>query len=132
LLAQRLVADFATIGVELERVEPGAAADLRLVDEVARYPALSWYFNQLNCKLRQPCSPEADDLAAQAMGPRPMRPRRSTPPALCGGGKCCAGGQCFHPAGAPLRWSLAAPGLPGFSANPGGVHPLYPLAARSR
>lgn len=133
LLARLLAADLAAIGVEVERVEPGANADLRLVDELARYPALSWYFNQLHCKLRQPCSPEADELAAQAMQAAPDAPAPIDAPSLYAAAEnAVLAANVFIPLGGPLRWSLAAPGLPGFAANPGGVHPLYPLAARSR
>ena len=33
----------------------------------------------------------------------------------------------FIPIAQPVRWSLAAPDLPGFRLNPRAVHPLAPL-----
>jgi peptide/nickel transport system substrate-binding protein/oligopeptide transport system substrate-binding protein len=45
LALARIGADFASIGVQIERVDEGQPADLRLVDTVARYTRAAWFLN---------------------------------------------------------------------------------------
>ena len=66
LVMARLAADFAAIGVPLQRAADPRQADLRLVDDVARYTGATWYLNQFNCSLRRgACDPGADALMDQ-------------------------------------------------------------------
>jgi peptide/nickel transport system substrate-binding protein/oligopeptide transport system substrate-binding protein len=127
-LAARLTEDFATIGVAVERVAFEAPADLRLIDSVAPYPAPAWFFNQLNCAIRQPCAPQADALAAKAQEADPAQ----APTFMAEAEREYAKANLYIPLGMPLRWSLAPANYPGFSTNRWGFHPLFPLANRRR
>ena len=63
----RLAADLAKVGLAAVRVGEDDAADLRLVDSVARYPRIGWFLNQLSCDSQESlCSAEADRLAGEA------------------------------------------------------------------
>jgi peptide/nickel transport system substrate-binding protein/oligopeptide transport system substrate-binding protein len=129
-LFTRLQQDLAAIGIELARVGPGAAADLRLVDAVARYPRVAWFLNQLSCAAeRGLCSKEADRLAADAL--------RATDPAVRAGLLADAEAtltkaNVFIPFGAPIRWSLVRGDASGFAANRWNIHPLMPMALRPK
>ncbi len=127
-LAERLTLDLATIGVVMERVAPGAVADLRLIDAVARYPAPAWFFNQLACAIRRPCSATADALATKAGAADPAH----APALYAEAEREMAKANLFIPLGMPVRWSLGNANVPGFAPNRWGVHPLFPLANRVR
>jgi hypothetical protein len=43
IIFTRLAQDMAAIGLRLRRVSLGDSADLRILDEVARYPAPNWF-----------------------------------------------------------------------------------------
>ena len=128
LLAERLAADLAMIGVGVERVAPNAAADLRFIDVVARYPAPAWFFNQLACAVRHPCSVSADVLATRAGAADPAH----APALYAEAEREMAKANLFIPLGLPVRWSLGNANLPGFAPNRWGLHPLFPLANRVR
>ena len=129
LLAARLGADFSAIGVKLERIGLTERADLRLVDEVARYPRTAWFLNQLSClNLHGPCSPAADLLAERA--------RNATDPAqaadlLAQAEAMLTTENVYIPLGSPVRWSLWSGADLGLSANRWGYHPLAPIAIRA-
>ncbi|KQX17750.1 MULTISPECIES: ABC transporter substrate-binding protein [unclassified Sphingomonas] len=112
------------IGVDAERVGPRAAADLRLIDEVAVADQADWYLAHFLCTQGLPCSEEADqvfDLARSATDPA----RRAH--LIAEVEQRLAAIAPFIPIAQPLRWSLAAPGLNGFQLNARAVHPLAPL-----
>jgi len=124
ILFARLAEDMGAIGLRLRRVGLRDSADLRLLDEVARYPAPVWFFNQLHCAVRSICVPGVDQLVAQTLNVEaPLIPalyaeaERETLDA-----------NLFIPLALPVRWTLAGNGLRGLAANPQGVHPFYPLA----
>lgn len=126
MLFGRLKADFAAIGVTVERRRPDARADARLVDTVARIADARWFLNQFNCGLRRGiCSPAADARVAEAA---------STPdPAAVQGLLAEAEAEllatnAYIPFGAPLRWSLVRGTVSGFAPNRLGFHPLAPFA----
>src|SRR5690606_7928423 len=48
-----LARQWAEIGVSLRRADEGQAADLVVIDGVARYAAPLWFLNQFNCTLRR-------------------------------------------------------------------------------
>ena len=129
-LFARLVKQLAVVGLGLKRVGEDEPADLRLIDQVARYPRATWFLNQLSCAaLKGPCSPQADLLVAQA--------RSTVEPAgrallLAEAEGRLADANVFVPFGAPVRWSLVAGGVSGFSVNRWGYHPLMPLALRTK
>ena len=130
LLFDRLSNDLADVEVGAQRVGMDQPADLRLVDEVAPYARLSWFFSRLSCRVRGPgCAPQADALAQQAaLAADPASAR-----ALYGeAGRQLAEANVFIPFGPPIRWSAVAGGTTGFAINRIAVHPLLPLAIRPR
>ncbi|WP_284123712.1 ABC transporter substrate-binding protein [Parerythrobacter aestuarii] len=126
LLFEKLAEDFASIGVTLQRAQPGEAADLRLVDRLARYAGARWFLNQFNCDISQPvCSPDADVLVDQSLD-APTADEAAN--LLAGAEGAMNDAEVFIPFGAPIRWSLVRGGVGGFSENRWGRHPLFPLA----
>ena len=117
------------IGVEIERVGPRDAADLRLIDEVAPADQADWFLAHFLCDRGRPCSEEADQAFAAA--------RETGDPILhakmiAEAEKRLASLAPFIPIAQPVRWSLAAPDLPGFRLNARAVHPLAPLIGNQR
>lgn len=128
LVYGRLAADLGAVGFVVERVAASAAADLRLIDEVAAYNRPSWFLNRLSCRARRAaCSPEADDrfTAAQTVADPAARSR-----AIAEAEAQLAADNVFIPLGPPLRWMLAGPGVTGLAPNSLDLHPLLPLAIR--
>lgn len=126
LLFDRLTQDLAAISVGIVRVPQDAAADLRLVDVVARYPRAGWFLDQLSCTAGQfACSPAADAFVARA--------RAGTDPAAIAGFYAQAEAtmtqeNVYIPLGIPIRWSLVASNRAGFTINRWGLHALIALA----
>jgi peptide/nickel transport system substrate-binding protein/oligopeptide transport system substrate-binding protein len=126
VLFRQLSADLQAIGLRSARVQLGAAADLRFVDQVARYPRIAWFLNQLSCPARQAlCSRAADSFAARA--------RTESDPAIRAELISSAEAELtktngFIPFGTPIRWSLVSGSITGFAVNRWAVHPLMPLA----
>jgi peptide/nickel transport system substrate-binding protein len=112
------------IGVEAVRVGPRDDADLKLIDEIAPFDHADWYLDHFLCTQGKPCSAEADQAfqAARAAADPAEHSRliADTEAKL-------AAIAPFIPIAQPVRWSLAAPDLPGFALNPRAVHPLFPL-----
>ncbi|MEO6717039.1 MAG: ABC transporter substrate-binding protein [Novosphingobium sp.] len=130
IMFARLAADLARVGLVAVRVGLDEAADLRLIDAVARYPRIGWFFNQLSCEgQRSLCSDEADALADQA----DSAPDPATRSALLSRAETkLTEANVFIPFGPPIRWSLVRGDTTGFVANPLGYHPLMPLAMRPK
>ncbi len=128
VLFARLAADLAAVGFTVTRVDQDAAADLRLVDSVARYSRADWFFARLSCAARPGvCSAPADAeyAAAAALADPAVRARQ-----LAEAEARLMAANTFIPFGPPLRWSLAAPDTAGFAPNRWAAHPLLPLAMR--
>lgn len=126
LLLGQLQQDFDSIGVQLTKAKEGEAADLILIDRLARYASPRWFLNQFNCDLAKPiCSPDADVLVDQSL----YAPTVAESEALLAQAELALlEAQPFIMLGAPLRWSLVRGGIDGFSENIWGRHPLFPLA----
>ncbi|WP_404482860.1 ABC transporter substrate-binding protein [Novosphingobium sp. BL-52-GroH] len=126
LLFDRLLADFATIGVRLEKAANADGADLALVDDVARYPRAAWFLNRLSCRARRGlCSPEADARVAEAA----IAPSPAERAALLTEAEAeLTATNVFIPFGTPIRWSLVRGSVDGFATNAWGWHPLMPLS----
>ncbi len=126
VLFNRLAADFAAIGIALDRAQDPSEADLALVDDVAGYPRAGWYLNRLSCSGRNGlCSPEADaHVAAAAIAPTPAERAALLTQAETE----LTAANVFIPFGTPIRWSLVRGSVSGFSPNAWGWHPLMPLA----
>jgi ABC-type transport system substrate-binding protein len=125
-LFARVSDDLGQIGVKATRVAEGSAADLRLVEVVARYAGVQWYFNQFACaNQRWVCSPEADKLVISAHQTSDAAERDKL---LAEAEAKLAASSVFIPFGPPVRWSLVRNGTTGFAVNRYGYHPLMPLA----
>ena len=126
----RLAADLAKVGLAAERVGENDAADLRLIDAVARYPRIGWFLNQLSCDgQRSLCSAEADKLAGEADDTADPATRSAL---LSRAEAKLTEANVFIPFGPPIRWSLVRGDTTGFSINRLGYHPLMPLALRPK
>jgi peptide/nickel transport system substrate-binding protein len=109
-------------------VPAGAAADLRLVDEVAPGGLASWYLRRFTCEASRICDPAADEAMAAARIAPDVAARRE---ALANADRILAGLGPFIPLTAPVRWSLVSPRLNQFRPNPFGHHPVGELIARA-
>jgi peptide/nickel transport system substrate-binding protein len=123
-LFARLRRDWATVGVDAQRVPAGAPADLRLIDEVAPAGLASWYLRHFSCEASRICDPAADEMMAAARMAPDAATRRSR---LADADRILAGLGPFIPLAAPVRWSLVAPRLTGFRPNAFGRHPVGEL-----
>jgi len=130
LLFERLEQDYLEIGILLARAGKRDAADLRLMDAVARYPAQTWYLNQFSCRTRRAvCSADADAALAAARATADPVERAE----LIGKAQVAlAEANVFIPFGSPIRWSLVRGDAFGFAANRWGWHPLMPMALRPK
>ena len=125
-----LARDLVAIGLVADRVGAAEAADLRLVDAVARYPRAGWFLNQLSCDIQKGvCSAEADRLAGEASGATDPAARAAL---LAEAEAVLTETNSFIPFGAPIRWSLVRGSTTGFGLNRLGYHPLMPLALRPK
>jgi ABC-type transport system substrate-binding protein len=130
ILLAGLVRQFAPLGITVTRAADGEAADLLLVDRLARYAAPMWFLNQFNCLLeRGLCSEEADISASEALD--------ETNPEIRAGLLAQAEGalmreNAYIPIGTPLRWSLVRGNVDGFTGNRWAFHPLQDMAVIPR
>jgi ABC-type transport system substrate-binding protein len=126
VLFSRLSSDFGAIGVVSARAPDRESADLRLVDEVARYPRARWFLNRLSCTARTGlCDAEVDSIVAQAA--RVVDDSQRS--AVLGEAEArLTQANLFIPFGPPIRWSLVRGDVAGFASNRWGWHPLMPLA----
>jgi len=126
ILFQRLASDFAAIGVSSVRSRNYAAGDLRLVDDVARFPRARWFLNRLSCAARRGlCDAEVDAIVAGAARVVDASQRS----AVLGEAEArLTQANLFIPFGTPIRWSLVRGNVSGFASNAGAWHPLMPLA----
>jgi ABC-type transport system substrate-binding protein len=101
-------------------------ADLRLVDDVARYPRARWFLNRLSCAARRGlCDSEVDKIVASAA--RVVDPSQRS--AVLGEAEArLTQANLFIPFGTPIRWSLVRGNVNGFASNAAAWHPLMPLA----
>jgi len=130
LMFDRLQRDFSAIGVVAQRVGENDRADLRLVDEVARYPFPAWFLNRFNCTVQRGlCNKAADERMAEARAAGEPAARSAL---LAEAEAELTAANVFIPFGAPIRWSLVRSDAIGFAANSWGWHPLMPMALRPR
>jgi peptide/nickel transport system substrate-binding protein/oligopeptide transport system substrate-binding protein len=130
ILFARLAADLTRAGLTAVRVGENDAADLRMVDVVARYPRIGWFLGQFSCAgQRSLCSAEADALVDQAQAAPDPATRTSL---LARAEARLTEANLFIPFGPPIRWSLVRGDTAGFVANRLGYHPLMPLAMRPK
>jgi peptide/nickel transport system substrate-binding protein len=127
ILLNRLSADWGTLGLTVERVEPDESADLRLLDAVAPSTSPAWFVRQFRCDVTPICDEAADEL---------MDGARSTPVAVQRNGLLTQAAQLideqqlFIPIAAPIRWSLVSDRVQGFATNRYARHSLAGLGER--
>jgi peptide/nickel transport system substrate-binding protein len=124
LLLQELTRDWGTLGLVVERAANPAAADFRLIDDLAPSASPAWFVRQFRCEMTPVCDPDADKLMEAA--------RQSLIPAqryalLVEAAAKIDDGQLFIPITAPVRWSLVSGRIVGFAGNRFAVHTLTDL-----
>ncbi len=126
MLFDELARQWGEVGIRLERAEDRGAADLVLIDRVARYADPRWFLNQFHCSLRRGlCNRDVDALVAEALA-EPAKVRRSLK--LAEAEAALTLDNIYIPLGQPLRWSLARGSVEPFENNPFAFHPLPPIA----
>lgn len=118
--------DWRAIGVDVERVAPGNAADLRLIDRVAPASLASWYVRAFRCGEVPVCQPEADAMMDAARTTQDMNERAGL---LAAADRALTDASLFIPITAPVRWSLVSPRLTGFQPNPFAIRAAGSLIA---
>lgn len=130
LLFARLRDDLGAVGITVQQVDEDKAADLRVIDQVARYPRAQWFLGQLACGVRPgPCSPAADRLAAEARAATDPRERAAL---LAEAEAELTLANVYVPLGPPVRWTLTRRGLSGLTPNRWATHPLIAFAVAPR
>ena len=112
------------IGVEVERVDWDADADLRLIDRIAATPSATWYLQQFPCERGLSCSEsyaEALGLIGEATSSEDYAQRVAEAAAEL------ESMTPFVPLLRPIRWSLISPRITGFRPNRYASHPLDTL-----
>ena len=105
LLYNRLQADWAVLGIQLQRAGKGQPADLKLIDAVAPSTSPAWFLRQFRCEVAPVCDPEADPLL-EAARTAPVAAQRAA--LLAEAARKMDDQQLFIPIAAPVRWSLVA------------------------
>src|SRR5439155_14584252 len=108
----------------VERAEPGAPADLRLVDEVAPSQNPAWFLRRFRCAESPVCSIDADSLLDQARTATTIGQRNAL---LADADRAITERQLFIPLAAPVRWSLVARSLAGFTEDIFAAPPFWVL-----
>jgi len=126
LLFLRLGADFAKLGVRIDRVAMDDPADLVLIDEVAAFDSALWYLARLDCPMRISCDTTASDLLETARTADTPAERTA---ALAEAERRIVLHGGYIPLGQPIRWALASRRLTGFALSARGIHPLNRLIA---
>lgn len=118
--------DMAVVGIEFLRAGDVNAAELRLIDDLARYPKATWFLNRLACSARRGlCDKSADAYVGVAMKTDDSTERAAL---LADAEAELTLANVFIPFGAPIRWSLVRGDASGFSSNRLGWHPLMQMA----
>ncbi len=129
LLLARLQADWGALGLTVKRADKGGPADFQLVDAVAPTTSPAWFVRQFRCGSVAICSPAADELMNSARAATVGVQRAAL---LAEAARLLDEQQAFIALAAPIRWSLAASRLSGFSENKSARHPLIGLTRNPR
>ncbi len=118
LLIAHLRRDLGAIGIEVSPVKPGAAADLRLLDQVAPAAIGAWYLRHFQCGRSAVCDPAADAaLAAARFAPNAAERRER----LAEADRLLTAAVPFIPLSQPVRWSLVGGRATGWQPNAFGL-----------
>lgn len=127
ILFAHLRRDWRAIGVDAVAVAQAAAADLRLIDQVAPADLPSWYLLHFVCGSSAVCDPVVDQLLETARTARVASERQAL---LAEADRMLVAGAAFIPIGQPIRWSLRSQRLNGFRTNPFALHAPTELIGR--
>ncbi|WP_121117219.1 ABC transporter substrate-binding protein [Croceibacterium ferulae] len=132
-LFDTLARQLAAAGIRLERVSPDdRAADLMVMDRIARFAAPEWFLHQFDCRVQRTggmCVSAADELVAQAQTALDSDTRNRR---LAEAEQVLAAANIYIPFGHPIRWAQVRSTITGFTPNAWAFHPLPPLAQISR
>lgn len=119
-----IASDLGRIGVAARQVRLDEDADLRLIDEVAAYDSAVWYLGRISCARKVHCDPAAE-AKLNEVGLATAEDARI---ASLGEAEALVTAHAgYIPLAAPVRWSLAARLLNGFTSSPRARHPLNHL-----
>ena len=127
VLFSRLTADWGAIGITVEAVEPGEAADFALIDKVAPSTSPAWFVRFFRCGEVPVCDTEADELMDGARSATVTVQRNGL---LAQAAQRIDDQQLFIALTAPIRWSLVSDRVQGFATNRFGRHTLTSLRQR--
>ena len=127
ILLSRLASDWGAIGITVEAVEPGKAADFVLIDKVAPSTSPAWFVRSFRCGEVPVCDPEADELMDGARSATVTVQRNGL---LAQVAQRIDDQQLFIALTAPIRWSLVSDRVQGFATNRFGRHTLTSLRQR--
>jgi peptide/nickel transport system substrate-binding protein len=127
VLFSRLTADWGAIGITVEAVEPGEAADFALIDKVAPSTSPAWFVRSFRCGEVPVCDTEADELMDGARSATVTVQRNGL---LAQAAQRIDDQQLFIALTAPIRWSLVSDRVQGFATNRFGRHTLTSLRQR--
>jgi peptide/nickel transport system substrate-binding protein len=125
LLYGWIAAALKAIGIEPRRVPLDAETDLRLIDRVSPFDTARWY-------LATACAPCGEEAQAAIEAARTADTSAARGQALARADAALSADVAFIPLATPLRWSLVAPGLDLWQANPRAWHPLNELRSRTK
>jgi oligopeptide transport system substrate-binding protein len=124
ILFDRLVADWGPLGMTVERVAANRRADLVLVDAVAPSTSPAWFVRRFRCDMVALCLGAADELMESARQTTVGAQRAAF---IAEAARLLDDRTMFIALAAPIRWSLVADRLPGYSENIVARHPLTAL-----
>ena len=127
ILLSRLATDWGAIGIMVEDVRPGEAADFVLLDKVAPSTSPAWFVRSFRCGEVPVCDAEADELMDGARSATVVVQRNGL---LAQAAQRIDDQQLFIALTAPIRWSLVSDRVQGFATNRFGRHALTSLRQR--
>lgn len=127
IVLSRLAADWGAIGLTVEAVKSGQAADFRLIDLVAPSTSPAWYLRNFRCGEVAICDPKADELLD---GARSATVTAQSDALLAQAAQEMDSQQLFISLTAPIRWSLVSDRVQGFATNRFARHTLTSLGEK--
>ena len=127
LLFRRLAGDWGAIGITVEAVEPGKAADFDLIDKIAPSTSPAWFVRSFRCGEVPVCDAQADELMDGARSATVAVQRNGL---LAQAAQRIDDQQLFIALTAPIRWSLVSDRVQGFATNRFARHTLTSLRQR--
>ena len=121
LLFQEIQVDWGALGLKVERAASPGAADFLLIDEVAPSLSPAWFVRRFRCGTAIVCDPAADKLIDAARGAQVSAQRYAL---VAQAAALIDTKTLFIPLIAPVRWSLVADSITGFSGNRFARHTL--------